>query len=318
MQFKRDVQNEGSPAGSFPIGKVGITNVNRNLEIEISDKKLHFSINAVISAFISLPGTQRGIHMSRTAESIEEVINNAVFRPAKTVEEFCIRIIDALFRDHTYTNYSEVEMKGTLFISMKPNERDQIQRAYEIFSKVLGTKDSNGYIDKEVFVGVSAEGVTACPCAQEMSRDYAKEILKSRQELNLNEEGLEKVLNLIPIATHNQRAKGQIIIGNGEEELIDVLDLIEIIESSMSGKIHSILKRPDESELVRISHLNPKFVEDVVRTIAMKLAKPRFNNIKDKCTIQANVESQESIHYHNAYAEINTNFKEIRANFKGE
>lgn len=315
MQFKRDIQNEEGLITGVSIDKVGIKNVLRKVEIQKND--VNYSINAEMSGYISLPGTQRGIHMSRTAESIEEVINNATFKPAKTVEDFCLRIGDALFRDHDYTDHIEVEMSGTLFVSMKPNERDQIQRAYEIYCKVIADKDFSGSIKRHVYVGVSAEGITACPCAQEMSREYAKQMILSRN-LGIPEEQLDEILNIIPIASHNQRAKGKIIVGNGNGngELVDVLKLIDIIESSMSARIHSILKRPDESELVRIAHLNPKFVEDVVRDIAQKLAGEKFKKIPDNCTLQVNVDSMESIHHHNAYAELNKNFKQIRDIFE--
>ncbi|MBD3350652.1 MAG: GTP cyclohydrolase I FolE2 [Candidatus Lokiarchaeota archaeon] len=314
MQFKRDIQNEESLIKGLPINKVGIKNVLR--KIEISKGQFQYSINVKISAYITLPGTQRGIHMSRTAESIEEVINSAIYRPARNVEEFCIRIVDALFRDHDYTDHAEVEMNGTIFIIRKPNERDQIQKAHEIYSKVIGDRDDKGDITRKVYVGVSALGITACPCAQEMSREYAKQIISSR-DFNIDEEKIDEIINLIPIASHNQRAKGKIIVGNGngEKELVDVLDLIDLIESSMSARIQSILKRPEESELVRVAHLNPMFVEDVVRNMAKKLASKKFEEIPDHHTIEACAETEESIHHHNAYAEINTTFKRLRETF---
>lgn len=314
MQFKRDIQNEESFIDGLPIGKVGINEVYR--KIDIVKDKIRLSINAKISAFISLPGTQRGIHMSRTAESIEHVINSATYNPARTVEEFCLRITDLLFKEHDYTTHTEVEMAGTVFVTTKPTERDQTQKAHEIFAKVIAERLSDGSILRNVYVGISAEGITACPCAQEMSKEYAKEIIKSRN-LELKGCTVDELINVIPIASHNQRAKGKIIIGNGDgnKELVDVLKLIDVIESSMSGRIQSVLKRPDESELVRIAHLNPRFVEDVARNMIVMLSDKEFSNIPDDCSIQVNVESQESIHYHNAYAEINTTFKKIRERF---
>lgn len=314
MQFKRDIQNEESFIDGLPIGKVGIKEVYR--KIDILKDKIRLSINAKISAFISLPGTQRGIHMSRTAESIEHVINSATYNPARTVEEFCLRITDLLFNEHDYTKHTEVEMAGTVFVTSKATERDQTQKAHEIYAKVIAEKQEDGEISREVYVGISAQGITACPCAQEMSREYAKEIIKSR-DIEVQGCNIDDLINLIPIASHNQRAKGKIIIGNGDgnKELVDVLKLIDVIEGSMSGRIRSILKRPDESELVRIAHLNPRFVEDVARNIIVQLADEEFSNIPDDCTIQVTVESLESIHYHNAYAEINTDFNTIRKNF---
>lgn len=310
MQFKKDVQSE--IINAIPINKVGIKDVLRKVEIKKGYN--HFSINAKINAFISLPGVQRGIHMSRTVEGIEYVINDASIQPVENIETFCLRILNSLFKDHSYTDHAEVEMRGELFVRLKPSERDQTQRAYEMYSKAIGDRMDNGEIKKDIQVGISAFGITACPCAQEMSREYAKDMILSRDDLKIPEEKIDRLLNVIPLASHNQRAKGQIIVGggNGQQELVDVLKLVDVIENSMSGQIRSVLKRPDEAELVRIAHLNPKFVEDVVRDIAKKMVGPDFQEIQDECSIQISVDAHESIHYHNAYAEISTTFGKIR------
>ncbi|MBN2155618.1 MAG: GTP cyclohydrolase I FolE2 [Candidatus Lokiarchaeota archaeon] len=313
MPFKRDIQSE-QPVASIPIEKVGIRNVIRTVDIVRDNFKC--SINANIQAYISLPGTQRGIHMSRTAESIEEVINNAAFKPATTFEQFCIRIIDLLLQEHEYTTHAEVEVNGVLFVKRKTTDRDQMQKSYDVYSKVIGDRNNKGNITRKVYVGVQAEGITACPCAKEMSVEYSKELIKSRTN-KLSDADIDELLNVIPIASHNQRATGKIIIGtqNGSEQLVDVLELVEIIEGSMSAKIQSVLKRPDEAELVRIAHLNPRFVEDVVREAAKALASPKFAYLPDDCSVSINADTQESIHHHNAYAELNTTLKEIRDQF---
>jgi GTP cyclohydrolase-4 len=316
MPFKRDIQSE-KPIASIPIDKVGIRNVVRTIDIVRDD--LNCSINADIKAYISLPGTQRGIHMSRTAESIEEVINNAAFQPASTFEQFCIRIVDLLLQDHAYTSHAEVELNGVLFIKRKTTDRDQVQKSYNIYAKAIADRTENNDIKRSVYVGVEAEGITACPCAKEMSVEYSRELIKSRNN-KLNDEEIDEILNVIPIASHNQRATGQIIIGaeisNGTDQLVDILDLVEVIENSMSGKIQSVLKRPDEAELVRIAHLNPRFVEDVVRESAKTLSSSKFSYLPDKCSVRITADTQESIHHHNAYAELSSTLKDIREQFK--
>jgi len=316
LSFKRDLQNESTEFPHISINKVGISNVLKKIEIIRGSFKLF--INGDISAYIYLPSTQRGIHMSRSAESIEDVINREAFTPVKSVEEFCSRIAISLLKEHKYTNHAEVEMSGVLILNSKVNERDQIQQSYEIYSNVKADRLDNGDIKRSIQIGIWVEGMTVCPCAQEMSKEFAMEILSSRKDLNLQPEKIEKILNLIPIATHNQRAKAQIIIGNGnhEEELVDVLELIKVIEKSMSAPVHSVLKRPDEAELVRLAHLNPKFAEDVIREIAAKLASDKFKYISDHCTITIKIISYESIHHHNVYCELNTTFGDLRQQIK--
>jgi GTP cyclohydrolase-4 len=316
MPFKRDIQSE-IPISSISIDKVGIRNVMRTIDI-VRDN-LTCTVNADIEAYISLPGNQRGIHMSRTAESIEEVINNAAFKPATSFEQFCIRIVDLLLQEHDYTTHAEVEMNGILFIKRKITDRDQVQKSYNVYSKAIGNRNEKGKITRVVYVGAQAEGITACPCAKEMSVEYSRDLIKSRNK-KLNDEEIDEILNVIPIASHNQRATGKIIIGseisNGSDQLVDILDLVEVIENSMSGKIQSILKRPDEAELVRIAHLNPRFVEDVVREAAKTLSSSKFSHLTDSCSVKISADTQESIHHHNAYAELTRTLKEIREQFK--
>ncbi|MHA1110032.1 MAG: GTP cyclohydrolase MptA [Promethearchaeota archaeon] len=316
MPFKRDIQSE-EPIASIPIGKVGIRNVVRSIDFIRDDIK--FSVNAEIEAYISLPGAQRGIHMSRTVESIEEVINNAAFEPASSFEEFCIRIVNLLLQEHEYTSHGEVEMNGVLFLKRKTTDRDQVQKSYNIYSKAIGNRNKKGEIIREVYVGVQAEGITACPCAKEMSVEYSRELIKSRTK-KLNDEEIDEILNVIPIASHNQRATGKIIIGseitNGSDQLVDILELVQVIENSMSGKIQSVLKRPDEAELVRIAHLNPRFVEDVVRESAKILSSSKFSQLPDVCSVNISADTQESIHHHDAYAELTSTMKELREQFE--
>jgi GTP cyclohydrolase-4 len=315
MPFKRDIQSE-KPVASISIDKVGIRHVVRTIDIVRDNFKC--SINADIQAYISLPETQRGIHMSRTAESIEEVINNAAFKPVNTFEQFCVRIVDLLLQEHGYTSYAEVEMNGILFIKRKTTDRDQVQKSYNLYAKAIGFKNNSEEISRKVFVGAEAEGITACPCAKEMSVEYSRKLIKSRNE-KLSDEEIDEILNVIPIASHNQRATGQIVIGadilDGAEQLVDVLDLVEVIENSMSGKIQSVLKRPDEAELVRIAHLNPRFVEDVVREAAKILSSSKFAYLPDDCSVKITADTQESIHHHNAYAELTKPLKELREKF---
>ena len=76
-------------------------------------------------------------------------------------------------------------------------------------------------------------------------------------------------------------------------------ELIEIAESEASSELFSILKRPDEKHVTERGYDNPKFVEDVVRDVAMRLNRdPRVG------AYVVESENFESIHNHSAYALI--------------
>ncbi len=311
MTTKRHIQSEiDHPFGNIPIDKVGIVRIQKRVDI---GKKYIFTPH--ISALIRLPGPQRGIHMSRTAETIEEVVNEAVIMPANSVEEVCHRIAKSLLEYHEYTDYCEVKMRGDIIVPVKEAESKVAQRTYTIQSKVIGHRPMGGPTHYRIFVGTSAEGMTACPCAQEMNREYTEEIVNNRKEMNISPEQLDQIFTLFPMASHNQRAMGTIIIEVGDDpnNFIDIIDIVRVIEDSMSAKIRDILKRPDEAELVRVAHLNPRFVEDVVRSMGRHLASDAaFEKIPDDNSLRCQVTSFESIHTYNAYAELKTTFGELR------
>src|SRR5207237_3532613 len=74
---------------------------------------------------------------------------------------------------------------------------------------------------------------------------------------------IDRILELVPLATHNQRGKGTLLVGTDTE--INAEHLVEIVERSMSSPVYELLKRPDELFVVEHAHLQPRFVEDSVR-----------------------------------------------------
>lgn len=110
---------------------------------------------------------------------------------------------------------------------------------------------------------------TLCPCSKEISR----------------------------FGAHNQR--GEVRLQVRFKKFVWIEDLIGIVESSASCEVYSVLKREDERFVTEKAYRNPRFVEDVVREIAVKLAGDR--NIT---WFAVECENFESIHNHNAYAYV--------------
>jgi GTP cyclohydrolase-4 len=298
------------------IDKVGIVELEKKVEIVRENKK--YSFYPKISALIDLPAQQRGIHMSRTSETIEEVINEVIYKPTPTIELVGDRIVRKLLERHPYTSKAEVKLEGKIIIQVRENNTRNIQKSYDISSQVKAIRDSSGRIDCVYFIGASAVGMTVCPCSKEMSQEYAAEIIRSRKDINVSEEDLNKLINILPFSSHNQRSIGTIIVQIKDltSHKIDVLDIIDVIEESMSGKIQSVLKRPEEAELVRSAHLNPLFSEDVIREMAKNFILRDFPNLEDNFAIQFKIESFESIHPHNVYAELEITVGELKKALK--
>ena len=88
--------------------------------------------------------------------------------------------------------------------------------------------------------------------------------------------------------------------------------IIKIIEESMSSKVYGLLKRPDEAVVVARAHMNPRFVEDCVRTMAQKMVET-FSDLPDDAAVNLKQINEESIHQHNAFAERTAKMGELRA-----
>lgn len=74
-------------------------------------------------------------------------------------------------------------------------------------------------------------------------------------------------------------------------------DLIKIAEQAASCELWGLLKRPDEKYVTERAYDNPKFVEDLVRDIAVALEQER-----KVIAYEVSSENFESIHNHSAYA----------------
>jgi GTP cyclohydrolase I len=94
---------------------------------------------------------------------------------------------------------------------------------------------------------------------------------------------------------HNQR--GEVTVQIRSSRRVWIEDLIDIIENSASSELFALLKREDEKAVTERAYQNPVFVEDLVRSIALKL-----NAHRDITWYKVEAENQESIHNHNAYA----------------
>jgi MptA/FolE2 family GTP cyclohydrolase len=156
--------------------------------------------------------------------------------------------------------------------------------------------------------------MTACPCAQLMIREHS---LVELREAGFSEAEAGRALDALPVATHNQRGRGAILIGTGDDSdaAIDAADLVEIVENAMSSETYDLLKRPDEFFIVNKAHRNPKFVEDVVRGILAR-SLDVYGDFGDDAFVFASQVNYESIHKHDAFAEAFGTFGELRGELR--
>lgn len=137
---------------------------------------------------------------------------------------------------------------------------------------LLSCTNNTGFCDIRYALTVNVTSL--CPCSKEIS----------------------------DVSAHNQKCT--IKVAYTTNEFIWFEDIISELEHCGSCEIYSILKRPDEKAITEKAYNNPMFVEDIARLVHNKL--DNFKGI-DKFTIT--VASHESIHQHDAVANVSKNWR---------
>ncbi|HMK54974.1 MAG TPA: GTP cyclohydrolase MptA [Methanobacteriaceae archaeon] len=300
-----DTQNK-IPSVPVHLTRVGVTGVKKLLKIE-RDRKRPIVLIPTFDAFVDLPSTQRGIHMSRNPEAISEVLEEVLEGTTVEIESLCADIVSLLLKKHKYAKHAEVSMKSDFMIMKKsPVTRLKTQEMTKIMADASGVRNKDGVVIRKM-IGAEVVGMTVCPCAQETVKETSKQKLLEF----LDEETTQKVLETVSFSSHNQRGRGMIMIEVPEHQIIRGEDIIKIIEDSMSSSVCELLKRPDENAVVLKAHENPMFVEDCVRNMVQKIVH-EFSHLPDDTLITVRQINEESIHRHNAFAEKVATLKELK------
>ncbi|MHA1668500.1 MAG: GTP cyclohydrolase MptA [Candidatus Heimdallarchaeaceae archaeon] len=306
-----DVQ---SYASKIPIGirRVGIANIPKIIRRKRFGK--YNELSTRIDVYVDLLPTKRGIHMSRNIEAINAVISKLTEEVISDTEELCAQIAEKVINLQHGANYAEVNLIADY--EMKTFSEAILRKKSSVHKLRAGAyaEKIDGKINIIKILGAEVEGTTVCPCSQELSKDFAKENLQNQ---GFAQEQIDKILASVPLAAHNQRSKSILLFEQPREaERIELEDIIKILESSMSAPIHEVLKRKDEQAVVLYAHHNPVFVEDVVRSILRKVVE-KYENQPPSTIISVKQINYESIHQHNAVAEVRTSLQRLRDQING-
>jgi GTP cyclohydrolase-4 len=301
--FREDLQ-ASEPEVRVGLSRAGVSGVSKAIRIRYGEtEKL---IAAEIECTVDLDPAQKGVHMSRFPELFEEVIEHVVLEEAFLVEELAAHIAGAI-----------VERQGAGRAEARITARYPVERRTPVTG--LATQAMLGLIgiaaaangDVRRVVGVEAVGINACPCAQGLVRGKASERLL---DAGFAEGDVERILELVPLATHNQRGRGTLFVGS--ETRVNAEHLGEIVESSMSAPVYELLKRPDELFVVEHAHLQPRFVEDSVR-LALQGTLAAYPALADEDFLFSRQVNLETIHTHDVVAERYGTVGELRAELAG-
>ncbi|HEU5278675.1 MAG TPA: GTP cyclohydrolase MptA [Gaiellaceae bacterium] len=249
-------------------------------------------VSADIDCFVDLDPTQKGVHMSRFPELFEEAIDQVVIGESFLVEELAEHIARHIV-ERQAAGRAEVRI-----VALYPLARETpvTRLATQEMISLIGIAAASQTRVRRI-VGVEATGINACPCAQGLVRGKASERLL---EAGFEEGDVERILELVPLATHNQRGRGTLYVGT--DHSVNAEDLADIVEGSMSSPIYELLKRPDELFVVEHAHLQPRFVEDSVR-VSLQAVVERYPELEDDDFVLARQLNFETIHSHEVLAE---------------
>jgi GTP cyclohydrolase IV len=289
VRVEEDLQ-ASSPEIALALSRAGVTGVQKAVRIRRGDAETVMA--AVIDCTVDLAADQKGVHMSRFPELFEEAIELVVEREALLVEVLAEHIASRV-----------VERQGALRAEVWIRAQWPIHRrtpvtrlATQEMVTLCGIAAASSAGTRRA-VGVEATGINACPCAQGLVRGHASERLL---EAGFDSDDIEKILELVPVATHNQRGRQTLFVGT--EQDLDAEVLVEIAARSMSAPIYDLLKRPDELFVVEHAHLQPRFVEDSVR-YALRDALETLPQLANDDFLLSKQVNFETIHIHDVVAE---------------
>ena len=187
------------PEVRLGLSRAGVIGASKAIRISYGGSEKQ--IAAEIECTVDLDPAQKGVHMSRFPELFEEAIEEVVIGEAFLVE---------VLAEHIAAHI--VERQQALRAQVRISARYPIERMTPVTG--LPTQEMVSLIGIAAasttgvrrLVGVEAAGINACPCAQGLVRGRASERLL---EAGFDGKDVERILELVPLATHNQRGRGR-------------------------------------------------------------------------------------------------------------
>ena len=282
------------PATQVSLSRVGVTGVEKVIRVKTDGVENLFY--AEFECFVDLNPQQAGVHMSRFEEIVGEAIDEVVLGEAFKAEVLAAHVAQRV-RERQGGQRAEVSVTARYPETAKtPETGKSTQEIYVLYGTAVASERGT-----RTLTGVEAQGMTACPCAQEMVAGLSRERLAAD---GFGEEEVERIVDLVPIATHNQRGVGTLHVGcpEGGPAWIEAPELLRIVETSMSSEIYELMKRSDEMSVVVKAHENPRFVEDCVREMIRQVVEG-YPDLPAETFVMARQENLETIHRHSVVAE---------------
>src|SRR5437762_8524012 len=191
------------PDVQLGLTRAGVTGVQKAIQIRHEGNEKTFA--ATISCTVDLDPAQKGVHMSRFPELFGEAIDGVVIGEAFLVETLAEHIARHIV-ERQEAGRAEVRIEAQYPLERRTPVSDLPTQE---IAKLIGIAAATPERTRRV-VGVEAWGINACPCAQGMVRGAAAERLR---DAGFGERDVDRILELVPLATHNQRGRGTLLVG---------------------------------------------------------------------------------------------------------
>src|SRR5579884_4486540 len=195
-----------APEVALGLSSVGVTGVQKAVRIgRGAGEKL---IAATIDCTVDLDPSQKGVHMSRFPELFEEAVEGVVEDDAFLVEDLAAHVARHI------VERQEALLAEVRIVARYPYERRTpvTGLATQEMVSLIGIAAATRERVRRV-VGVEATGINVCPCAQGLVRGRAHERLL---EAGFGADDVERILELVPLAAHNQRGRGTLLLGTAQ------------------------------------------------------------------------------------------------------
>lgn len=210
---------------------------------------------------VALPADQKGTHMSRFVAWLDELQHGAPLDAASLRQAF------AAMLERLHAGRGRAEAAFSFFLR-KQAPVSGVQSLLDYQGRWIVEGDAASPV---VWTEVAVPVKSLCPCSKEIS-DYG---------------------------AHNQRSMVTLRVETRPGASIEWHELVRFAEENASSELWPLLKRADEKWVTERAYENPKFVEDLVRDVAIAVEKdPRIGRYR------IDVENFESIHNHSAFARI--------------
>jgi GTP cyclohydrolase IV len=288
-----------APEVRIGLSRAGVTGVSKAIRLRYGDRER--LIGAEIDCTVDLDPSQKGVHMSRFPELFAQAIDEVVI-----AEAFLVEVLAEHIARHVLAGQRALRAEVKIVAKYPLERRTPVSGlATQEMVSIIAIAAASEHGVRRV-VGVEATGINACPCAQGLVRGRAGGRLL---DAGFEEGDVERILELVPLATHNQRGRGTLLVGTAEP--VNAEALVAIVEGSMSSPVYELLKRPDELFVVEHAHLQPRFVEDSVR-LALRDALARYPSLADDDFLLSRQVNLETIHTHDVLAERYGTVGELR------